>query len=244
MIVPDFRIQGEGVACAIHVDKQQPSISVVRIINTSFVVLMRIVGEIECYAIPCFCDTGVFQWCTGLFLQGIVSILESLETKVFKMQSSSVPMTKSGEQALKEELSRLIDVERPSISKAISEAREHGDLKENAEYHAAKELQGLIEAKINEMEIALANAQVIDVKEIPETGRVVFGSTVTVIDLENDKEITYKIVGNLESDPDNGHISIDTPIAKGLVGKFIDDEINIQTPSGNLNFEILEVKHI
>ena len=138
---------------------------------------------------------------------------------------SRVPLTKEGEILIKEKLSHLKFVERPQISQAIAEARAHGDLKENAEYHAAKELQGLIEAKINEMEIAIANAQVIDVKEIPETGRVVFGSTVTVADLENDKEITYKIVGNLESDPDNGHISIDTPIAKGLVGKFIDDEI-------------------
>ena len=138
---------------------------------------------------------------------------------------SRVPLTKEGEISIKEKLSHLKFVERPQISQAIAEARAHGDLKENAEYHAAKELQGLIEAKINEMEIAIANAQVIDVKEIPETGRVVFGSTVTVADLENDKEITYKIVGNLESDPDNGHISIDTPIAKGLVGKFVDDEI-------------------
>ena len=113
---------------------------------------------------------------------------------------SRVPLTKEGEISIKEKLSHLKFVERPQISQAIAEARAHGDLKENAEYHAAKELQGLIEAKINEMEIALANAQVIDVKEIPETGRVVFGSTVTVVDLENDKEITYKIVGNLESD--------------------------------------------
>ena len=157
---------------------------------------------------------------------------------------SRVPLTKEGEILIKEKLSHLKFVERPQISQAIAEARAHGDLKENAEYHAAKELQGLIEAKINEMEIALANAQVIDVKEIPETGRVVFGSTVTVLDLENDKETTYKIVGNLESDPDKGQISIDTPIAKGLVGKFVDDEINIQTPSGNLKYEILEVKHL
>ena len=105
-------------------------------------------------------------------------------------------------------------------------------------------MQGLIEAKISEMENALANAQVIDVKEIPETGRVIFGSTVMVYDIENDKEIKYKIVGNLESDPDKGQISINTPIAKGLVGKFVDDEINIKTPSGNLKYEILEVKHL
>ena len=157
---------------------------------------------------------------------------------------SRVPLTKKGEISIKEKLSNLKFVERPQISQAIAEARAHGDLKENAEYHAAKELQGLVEAKINEIESALVNAQVIDVTEIPETGRVVFGSTVTVYDIDNDKNVTYKIVGNLESDPDKGEISIDTPIARGLVGKFVDDEIIIQTPAGNLNYEILEVKHL
>ena len=157
---------------------------------------------------------------------------------------SRVPLTKKGEISIKEKLSNLKFVERPQISQAIAEARAHGDLKENAEYHAAKELQGLVEAKINEIESALANAQVIDVTEIPETGRVVFGSTVTVYDIDNDKNVTYKIVGNLESNPDEGEISIDTPIAKAMVGKFVGDEIIIQTPSGNLNYEILEVKHL
>ena len=157
---------------------------------------------------------------------------------------SRVPLTKKGEILIKEKLSNLKFVERPKISEAIAEARAHGDLKENAEYHAAKELQGLMEAKISEIESALSNAQVIDVNEIPETGRVVFGSTVRIYDIDNDKEVTYKIVGNLESDPEKGDISIDTPIAKGLVGKFVDDEIQIETPSGSLNFEIIEVKHI
>ena len=157
---------------------------------------------------------------------------------------SRIPLTKEGEIFIKEKLSNLKFVERPQISQAIAEARAHGDLKENAEYHAAKELQGLVEAKIAEMENALANAQVIDVKDIPETGRVVFGATVKIYDIDDDNEITYKIVGNLESDPEKGNISIDTPIAKGLVGKFVDDEISIKTPSGNLNYEILEVKHI
>ena len=122
---------------------------------------------------------------------------------------SRVPLTKKGEISIKEKLSNLKFEERPQISQAIAEARAHGDLKENAEYHAAKELQGLVEAKINEIESALVNAQVIDVTEIPETGRVVFGSTVTVYDIDNDKNVTYKIVGNLESDPDKGEISID-----------------------------------
>ncbi|MGB2063334.1 MAG: transcription elongation factor GreA, partial [Gammaproteobacteria bacterium] len=123
---------------------------------------------------------------------------------------STTPITKEGEIAIKERLADLKFVQRPKISEAIAEARAHGDLKENAEYHAAKELQGLIESKINEIESALASAQVIDVLSIPETGRVVFGSTVTLYDLDKDEEITYKIVGNLESDPDEGKISIDT----------------------------------
>ena len=157
---------------------------------------------------------------------------------------SRIPLTKDGEILIKEKLSNLKFIERPKISEAIAEARAHGDLKENAEYHAAKELQGLIESKINEIENALGNAQVINVKDIPETGRVVFGSTIKIYDIDNDKEIIFKIVGNLESDPDKGEISIDTPIAKGLVGKFVEDEITIETPSGKLNYEILDVKHI
>ena len=157
---------------------------------------------------------------------------------------SRIPLTKEGEISIKEKLSELKFKERPQISQAIAEARAHGDLKENAEYHAAKELQGLIEAKISEMENAIANAQIIDVKEIPETGRVVFGSTVKLYDIDDKHEVVYKIVGNLESDPEKGYISIDTPIAKGLVGKFVDDEVSVQTPSGTLSYEILEVKHL
>lgn len=157
---------------------------------------------------------------------------------------NSVPITKDGEKAIKEKLSQLKFIERPKISESIAEARAHGDLKENAEYHAAKELQGLVEAKINEIESALSSAQVIDVKDIPETGRVIFGSTVTLYNIDEDREITYKIVGNLESDPDAGKISIDTPIAKGLIGKHVDDELIIDTPSKKLNFEVIDVKHL
>ena len=157
---------------------------------------------------------------------------------------SRVPLTKDGEVAIKKKLANLKFVERPRVSASIAEARAHGDLKENAEYHAAKEEQGLMEARINDIESALSNAQVIDVLEIPETGRVIFGSTVKLYDTNSDKEIVYKIVGNLESDPTNGLISIDTPIAKGLVGKFVDDEVTITTPSGQLTYEIIEVKHI
>ena len=156
----------------------------------------------------------------------------------------NVPIRREGLERLQDELKQLKSVERPAIIRAIAEAREHGDLSENAEYHAAKEEQGLMEAKINDIESALSNAQVIDVQEIPETGRVIFGSTIKLYDVNSDQEIVYKIVGNLESDPTNGLISIDTPIAKGLVGKFIDDEVTIITPSGQLTYEIIEVKHI
>jgi len=155
-----------------------------------------------------------------------------------------LPITKAGEQELAERLRRLKTKDRPEISQAIAEARAHGDLKENAEYHAAKEQQGFIEAKIQEIEHALANAQVIDVREIPETGRVVFGATIDLYDMTNDKSITYKIVGNLESNPEVGLISIQTPIAQGLMGKNVGDEVSISTPSGNIDLEIEKVQHL
>ena len=155
-----------------------------------------------------------------------------------------LPITKAGEQELAERLRQLKTIDRPEISQAIAEARAHGDLKENAEYHAAKEQQGFIEAKIQEIEHALANAQVIDVRDIPETGRVVFGSTIDLYDITNDKPITYKIVGNLESKPEEGLISIKTPIAQGLMGKNVGDEVSISTPSGVIDFEIEKVQHL
>ena len=155
-----------------------------------------------------------------------------------------LPITKAGEKDLTEKLRQLKTKDRPEISQAIAEARAHGDLKENAEYHAAKEQQGFIEAKIQEIEHALANAQVIDVKDIPETGRVVFGATIDLYDLTNDQSITYKIVGNLESDPESGLISIQTPIAQGLMGKNVGDEVSISTPSGTIDLEIEKVHHL
>lgn len=153
------------------------------------------------------------------------------------------PITKEGEVLLREELKKLKSEDRPRIIDAIATAREFGDLKENAEYHAAKEQQGLLEQKIAEIEATLANCQIIDVKEIPYTGRVVFGSTVEVYDVSNDAEISYQIVGNLESDPANGKISIDTPIAKSLIGKSEGDEVAVETPSGKISLEIVSVKH-
>ena len=155
-----------------------------------------------------------------------------------------LPITKAGELMIVEQLHLLKTKNRPEISQAIAEARAHGDLKENAEYHAAKEQQGFIEKKIQEIEYALSNAQVIDVKDIPETGRVVFGSTIDLYDIGNDKSIIYKIVGNLESDPEKGLISIQTPIAQGLLGKNEGDKVLISTPSGDISLEIEKVRHI
>jgi transcription elongation factor GreA len=155
-----------------------------------------------------------------------------------------LPITKAGEVKISAQLHQLKTKDRVEISQAIADARAHGDLKENAEYHAAKEQQGFIEAKIQEIENALANAQVIDVKDIPETGRVVFGSTIDLYDIKNEKSITYKIVGNLESDPALGLISIQTPIAMGLLGKNEGDEVTISTPSGDILLEIEKVKHL
>ena len=155
-----------------------------------------------------------------------------------------LPITKAGEVKISAQLHQLKTKDRVEISQAIADARAHGDLKENAEYHAAKEQQGFIEAKIQEIENALANAQVIDVKDIPETGRVVFGSTIDLYDIKNEKSITYKIVGNLESDPALGLISIQTPIAMGLLGKNEGDEVTISTPSGDILLAIEKVKHI
>lgn len=155
-----------------------------------------------------------------------------------------LPITKAGEVKISEQLHQLKTKDRVEISQAIADARAHGDLKENAEYHAAKEQQGFIESKIQEIENALANAQIIDVKEIPETGRVVFGSTIDLYDVNNNKSLTYKIVGNLESDPSKGQISIQTPIAMGLMGKNEGDEVIISTPSGEISLEIEKVKHL
>ena len=154
------------------------------------------------------------------------------------------PITVNGLTKLKEELVFLKEKKRPEIVSAISEARSHGDLKENAEYHAAREQQGLIEAKIKEIESTLSNATIIDVKELPQTGRVVFGSTVKLFNLETENPISYKIVGSLESDPALGSISFDTPIGKGLIGKSIGDEVTIETPAGSETFEIEDVLHI
>ena len=151
-------------------------------------------------------------------------------------------MTVEGERLLREELLVLKTVKRPEISEAIKEAREKGDLKENAEYHAARELQSFAEGRIKDIEGKLSNAQTIDITRMPASDKVIFGTTVVVAD-ENNKEITYKIVGEDEADLKKGKISVTSPISRSLVGKSEGDEVTIKTPSGNIVYEIVEVKY-
>ena len=154
------------------------------------------------------------------------------------------PMTVEGARALEEELQRLKSVERPRISKAIAEAREHGDLKENAEYHAAREEQGFIEGRIADIEGKLSAAQIIDIRSIPYTGKVVFGCTVTIINVDTDEAKTYRIVGDDEADIKQGRISSGSPIARGLLGKSEGDTVEIDTPGGKVEYEIDKVEHV
>jgi transcription elongation factor GreA len=153
-------------------------------------------------------------------------------------------MTAHGAEMLRQELKELKSVKRPEIVKSIADAREHGDLKENAEYHAAREQQSFCEGRIQDIEGKLSNAQIIDVTKMPNTGKVIFGTTVTVLNTENEEEITYKIVGDDESDIKNQLISVNSPIARGLIGKELDDVVTIQTPKGAVEFEIIEVEYI
>lgn len=154
------------------------------------------------------------------------------------------PMTARGAELLRDELEQLKTVKRPAIIEAIAEAREHGDLKENAEYHAAREEQGFCEGRIQEIEAKLSNAQIIDVTKMANNGKVIFGSTVTILNTETDDEVTYRIVGDDEADIKKNQISVNSPIARGLVGKELDDVANIQTPGGTVEFEIIEVEYV
>jgi transcription elongation factor GreA len=154
------------------------------------------------------------------------------------------PMTLLGAEQLKEELRILKTERRPRIVKDIATAREHGDLKENAEYHAAKEEQGFCEGRIQDIEGRLCNAQVIDVTKIANTGKVIFGTTVKLLNLDTDVEVTYKIVGDDEADFKTGRISLNSPIARGLIGKVVDSEIEITTPGGVVEYEIISVEHL
>ncbi|WNZ55638.1 transcription elongation factor GreA [Microbulbifer sp. EKSA008] len=155
-----------------------------------------------------------------------------------------VPMTVEGAEALRSELDNLKKVERPTVVQAIAEAREHGDLKENAEYHAAREKQGFIEGRIQEIESKLSHSLVIDVKSIEPSDKVIFGTTVTIIHLDDDKEVTYKIVGDDEADVKKHKISVNSPIARALIGKEVGDVVVVQTPSGAVEYEIDAVEHL
>ena len=158
--------------------------------------------------------------------------------------ATTYPMTALGAENLRNELNELKSVTRPRIIQSIAEAREHGDLKENAEYHAAREQQSFCEGRIQDIEGKLSGAQIIDVTKMPNTGKVIFGTTVTILNTKTDQEITYRIVGDDEANLKNGLISVNSPIARGLIGKQMDDVAAIQTPSGVVEFEILEVEYV
>ena len=153
-------------------------------------------------------------------------------------------MTSEGETLLKEELQRLKFEERPSVIDAIATAREFGDLKENAEYHAAKEQQALIEARIKNIESKLSDSQVIDVTQMTPSGKVIFGTTVLIEDLADSTSLTYKIVGEDEANIKEGKISVVSPVAKKLIGKYEGDEVRVETPGGIKEYEIITVKYI
>ena len=152
-------------------------------------------------------------------------------------------MTAEGAASLKEELNKLKSEERPKITLAIKEAREKGDLKENAEYHAAREQQSFMEGRIKDIESKLSNAEIIDIKNIPNSGKVIFGSTVMLINLNDDKKVSYKLVGEDEADLKKGKISITSPLARSLIGKEQDDVIELKTPNGVFEYEISEIRY-
>ena len=154
------------------------------------------------------------------------------------------PITMKGAQRLRDELDHLKSVKRPKVIAAIAEAREHGDLKENAEYHAAREQQGMVEARIRDIEGRLQNAVIIDVTTIEHTGKVIFGTTVEIANCETDESVTYQIVGEDEADIKQRKISVGSPIARALIGKSEGDVVVVQTPSGALEYEIVEVRHL
>ncbi len=155
-------------------------------------------------------------------------------------QDARAPMTAKGKQRLIDDLRRLRSVERPKIVHEIEEARDHGDLSENAEFHAAKEKQSMVAAQISEIEDTLARAEVIDVSKL-SGDRIVFGATVTLADVDSGDEVVYQIVGDHEAEPKNGKISVSSPIARSIIGKNVGDEVQVRIPTGTRNFEILDV---
>jgi transcription elongation factor GreA len=154
------------------------------------------------------------------------------------------PMTQHGAEAMQAELQQLKSKERPAVIAAIAEARAHGDLKENAEYHAAREKQGFIEGRIQDIEAKLSTVQIIDITSIENTGRVIFGATVTLVNVDDDQEVRYQIVGEDEADIKSSKISVGSPIARALIGKSIDDEVTVVTPGGEVCYEIITVQYI
>jgi transcription elongation factor GreA len=156
---------------------------------------------------------------------------------------NQIPITAVGAERLKLELKELKSVKRPAIIEAIATAREHGDLKENAEYHAAREEQSFTEGRIAALESALSNGQVIDITRIPQNGRVVFGCTVDLLDMETDAEVTYQIVGNIEADINENRIAISSPIARALIGKEEGEDIVVEAPSGNMEYAITAIHY-
>jgi len=155
-----------------------------------------------------------------------------------------IPMTPNGMARLIEEVQQLKSVERPGVIAAIAEARAHGDLRENAEYHAAKERQGWIEARIRDIDSKLSHVQVIDVSKMTNNGKVVFGATVTLVDVDTDQEITYQIVGEDEANLRMQKLSIGSPMARGMIGKAVGDAFDVNTPKGVLSYEIMRVEYI
>ena len=157
---------------------------------------------------------------------------------------SKVPITAGGADALRDELKRLKTVDRPKIIEAIAAAREHGDLRENAEYHAAREQQGFIEGRIKEIEGKLSNAEIIDVSALNNNGRVVFGTTVVLLDVDSSAETRYQIVGEDEADIKSGKVSIGSPIARALIGKEEGDVVEVNAPGGRREYEIAAVEYV
>ena len=156
---------------------------------------------------------------------------------------SKPPLTAQGAEKLRAQLHQLKTVKRPKVIEAIAEARAHGDLSENAEYHAAREQQSFIEGRIGTLETVLADAQIIDITTINASGKVVFGATVELLNLANDEEVTYQLVGEEEADVGQGLISITSPVARALIGKQIDDVAEVNAPSGPIEYEILKIEY-
>ncbi len=157
---------------------------------------------------------------------------------------NQTPLTAAGVERLKEELQTLKTVRRPAVIEAIATAREHGDLKENAEYHAAREEQGFIEGRIKELESAISNSQIIDVTKLNANGRVVFGSTVDLFDVDTEEEVSYQIVGDIEADINENRIAISSPIARALIGKEEGEEVIVEAPAGAKEYEITAVHYV